>query len=253
MLFADNDRDSFTKSVEQVKAMQALSHTHLIRYLDVQTSRDPLKISVIMPFYSERDLSYLIKSRNAPFAEHDMSSIVLQIASALAYLHGFRPPLIHRDVKPDNVLMFDNGKRVLLMDLDTCRSDGATTTVVGTADYMAPETFRSMGSVKSDIWSLGVLTFAMAARPEFMTLPSNGSPMLLSAPDWQQDDLNRQIIAAVGANCRQYSRRFVRLLVKMLQHDPTKRPTALQVIEEISVAMEEQLIGQAIPMNFTSI
>jgi len=240
MLFPDKDRAKWIKCGEQAEHLRRLKHDHLIEYVDVFVSERPLKVNVVMHYYRENDMRKFIEtiaeSRKA-LPEFTLCSLVLQLARALEYLHGQKPPMIHRDVKPENVLMFDNCTRTLLMDLDTSREIEhrfATQTHVGTFEYMSPEAVRGEAqSEKSDIWSLGVVMLCLAILPEFLTLehPVSHDKVSVNATMWKPEELEATIVnemdtACFTRNSPKYSNPMKALLCAMLSHDPAKRPSA---------------------------
>lgn len=253
MKFPKTDLQSFHRQLEQARQIKSLRHNHLIQYLDVLESVDQTAatVTIITPFYNERDLREFVKNQQFTIDEHHISSLILQVAGALEYLHTRSPPLVHRDVKPENILMCSNGEQALLMDLDTCKPANRSVTVgLGTMEYMAPEAMNGAASVKSDIWSLGVVMFVLAALPEFPTLPRGGSEVCLNESSWTDIELRRAVITAIGKKSRQYSRTFVELILKMLRRDPNQRPSAAEVSHEVSLALENLLLGQGDPMSW---
>ena len=93
-----------------------------------------------------------------------------QLLDVLVYLQSLDPPIVHRDVKPQNVIVDDEG-RARLVDFGAVRaelrddSDGGGSTVVGTFGYMAPEQFRGAASPETDLYGLGAtLLFAATGR-----------------------------------------------------------------------------------------
>ncbi|KAF8293156.1 putative protein kinase [Trypanosoma cruzi] len=254
MTFDDGDRAAFEARLIQAEKMRMLSHKHLIRYLDVIGLENPLKICVIMPYYAEGDLFNYIKRQRGPIEEHKLCSIILQIASALHYLHSQRPPLAHCDIKPDNILLLNREEQVLLMDLDLCRScdvqSSATSRVLyechgnsPTFEYRAPEMVKSAGSTESDIFSLGVVSFVLATLPEFAMLRNGKGVMtVLNDSDWTPDSLAHAVRAAIEAHTRVYSEELIDLIIGMLRHRPASRPQAIEVMMRLTEAMENRLL-----------
>jgi serine/threonine protein kinase len=108
-----------------------------------------------------------------PFSSRQVASLMVQVTSGLEFLH--RNKVMHRDVKPDNILCLLNSvgdiDLLAITDFDSAklltRSTSAKTTV-GTPAYMAPEVMSSSNkdpySFKADVWSVGMVLF------ELMTL-----------------------------------------------------------------------------------
>ena len=106
--------------------------------------------------------------RAGPLAPEEARALGQQLAGALAYVHG--AGVVHRDLKPDNVL-FDERGRPLLADFGVARLDDATrltrtADVTGTPLYMAPEVARGATEPASDVYSLGALLYeCLSGRP----------------------------------------------------------------------------------------
>lgn len=251
MNFLDTEKDVFESQLRQALRMRRLSHRHLIKYLDVYPSYNPPRIHVIMPYYDAGDLGKFISNQRGPVKEYKLCSIVLQIATALQYLHSQKPPLVHRDIKPDNILL-DNKDEVLLMDLDLCQSVDITASVVKVRDtsptyeYKAPELEHCSGNGKSDVFSLGVVMFLLSTLPDFawLTAPS-GTKMVLGAHEWSPAALETALREAVRrVRNYSYSSGFIDLLVSMLRHDPQRRPTSAEVSAALPIIMENALMGR---------
>ena len=96
-----------------------------------------------------------------PFSEKDVIHIVERVCRGLEQLHCQTPPLIHRDIKPGNIMMREDGT-VKLIDFDTvrCHKVGSRrdTTLLGTKEYASPEHFGyGQTDITSDIYSIGAM------------------------------------------------------------------------------------------------
>lgn len=140
--------------------------------------------------------------RQRPISDDEVLTILHQSLSALTYLHGQTPPIVHRDIKPGNILVQSRDPlHVKLADFGLSKASDYLTTLCGTHIYLAPEIARYCGSntlkdVKYtnavDIWSFGVVIFQYACG-----LPHPGAGIGLpwcqkiinALDDWDSDDL----------------------------------------------------------------
>jgi serine/threonine protein kinase len=102
-------------------------------------------------------------------SEEDIKQIAEQVLDVLIYLHELKPPVIHRDIKPQNVILQPN-RKIALVDFgavqDTYRSTQVGgSTVVGTYGYMPPEQFRGKAVPATDLYALGAtILFLLTGR-----------------------------------------------------------------------------------------
>jgi serine/threonine protein kinase len=100
--------------------------------------------------------------------EKEVQEIAVQVLDILNYLHWLTPPVIHRDIKPQNLIRRQDGK-VFLVDFgavrDTYRHTLTSGTFVGTLGYMPPEQFRGQAFFATDLYALGAtLLFLLTHR-----------------------------------------------------------------------------------------
>ncbi|HEY9715404.1 MAG TPA: serine/threonine-protein kinase, partial [Chroococcales cyanobacterium] len=106
-----------------------------------------------------QDLRQLVK-QNGPQPVDSVLDWCRQIASILEYLHGLEPPLIHRDLTPDNLVLRNDGS-VVLIDFGASNQfvGAATGTLVGKQSYIAPEQLRGKATLQSDIYAFGATVY----------------------------------------------------------------------------------------------
>ena len=124
--------------------------------------------SFVMGYVRGESLAAKLR-REGALPEDEVLRILADVADALDHAH--RQGVVHRDVKPDNVLLDDESGRALLTDFGVARALGGGETmtaagaVVGTPAYMSPEQAAGRGDVdgRTDVYSLGVMGFRMLA------------------------------------------------------------------------------------------
>jgi serine/threonine protein kinase/Tol biopolymer transport system component len=155
---SESDRRRFTR---EAKAASSLDHPNVCALYDFGETEDG-RLFLAMAFCEGETLRDRIDRGPLPPAE--AADTAAQVAAALAAAH--ERGIVHRDVKPGNIMVGSAG-RVKLVDFGIARSVDQSRltragTVVGTATYMAPELFRGEpADHRADIWSLGVVLFEM--------------------------------------------------------------------------------------------
>lgn len=114
---------------------------------------------IVREFAPGKPLDKLVQER--PLAWQQSVAIVVQLCEILMYLHGQIPPIIHRDIKPQNIIVDEQGN-ITLIDFGISRAYNETeqedTYCFGTRHYAAPEQYGfAQTDCRSDIYSLGVL------------------------------------------------------------------------------------------------
>jgi eukaryotic-like serine/threonine-protein kinase len=155
--------------VREARMAAKLSHPNIIAIHAVEESGD--FVFFVMSYIEGETLGARVR-REGSLKPHDAARILREVAWALAYAHA--QGVIHRDVKPDNVLLETRGGRALVADFGIARLVQATGVsgegeIVGTPEYMSPE--QASGEVadgRSDLYALGVVGyFALSGRLPF--------------------------------------------------------------------------------------
>ncbi|MBV9578226.1 MAG: protein kinase [Chloroflexi bacterium] len=148
----------------EARAAARLSHPNIVPIYDVGEDAETRTPYIVMELVDGGNLKDRIRQA-APLPDAEIRTIGAIVATALDYAH--RRGLIHRDVKPQNVLLGEDG-RPRLTDFGIAQalaSSGLTRTgtVMGSVQYIAPEQVRGRQAVpQSDIYSLGVVLYEMA-------------------------------------------------------------------------------------------
>src|SRR5664280_617006 len=156
------DRSFVERFRREAQAAANLSHPNIVPVFD--WGEDTGTYFIVMEFIDGRPLSSILKSAGTLSAERT-ADIGAHVAAALGYAH--KHGVIHRDVKPGNVLITDDGQ-VKVTDFGIARAINTeesltqTGAVMGTATYFSPEQAEGIGvDPRSDIYSLGVVLFEM--------------------------------------------------------------------------------------------
>lgn len=167
------DSSYLPRFYREARAAAAVDHPNIVRAYDVDNERD--NHYLVMEYVEGRDLQATVK-QDGPLAFHVAANYTMQAARGLEHAH--EAGLVHRDIKPGNLLVDLKGV-VKVLDLGLARftdDDKSSLTiahdenVLGTADYLAPE--QSINShtadLRADIYSLGcTLYFMLMGHPPF--------------------------------------------------------------------------------------
>lgn len=145
----------------EAMSASALSHPNIVEMYDV--GEDDGNYFIVMEYIDGKTLKNLIKKRGA-LTVVEVVDIMLQLTSAISCAHDSY--IIHRDIKPQNVMILDDG-RVKITDFGIAIASNAseltqTNSVMGSVHYLPPEQANGAGATaKSDIYSLGILMFEL--------------------------------------------------------------------------------------------
>lgn len=174
---------------------------------------------LVLPYCERGSIMKLVGN----FSEQDAWRLLRDVASGLAWLHAMNPPVIHQDIKPDNIMVGDNGD-FMITDFGVSthlrstlrKSLSMAFSSAGTVAYMAPERFGKDNTpiMANDIYSLGATVFEML----------NGD-----TPFGDDGGLVQKKGAEIPELRGNYSPQLKKLIYKCLSTDPWNRPTAEQL------------------------
>lgn len=150
------------KLYSEVHLLKALKHEDIIKFYNSWIDDKSKTINMITELFTSGSLrQYRKKHKNV-----DMRAIknwATQILQGLAYLHGHNPPIIHRDLKCDNIFVNGNQGKVKIGDLGlaTVMHQPAARSVIGTPEFMAPELYEEEYNELVDIYSFGMCMLEM--------------------------------------------------------------------------------------------
>lgn len=205
------EADFRTRFEREARAVAALNHPHIVQVYDFGDVNGMYYMA--MEYIAGSDLAQRLRE-SGPLSLDEARRLLRDVAGALDYAHALG--MVHRDVKPSNVLLrpsvFPEGQcRAVLTDFGIARirsgGNGVTKAgmMMGTLEYMAPEQIRSPGEVdgRADVYALGVMLFQMLTGQLPFTGDNPGSVMLAHlqqpAPDPRTlvPDLPEQVAAAI--------------------------------------------------------
>lgn len=156
-----NDEKFVKRFQREAKAASSLNHPNIVEMYDV--GEDNGNYFIVMEYIDGRTLKSLIKKRGI-LSLSEVVDIMLQLTSAIACAHDSY--IIHRDIKPQNVLILEDG-RVKITDFGIAIALNSaeltqTNSVMGSVHYLPPEQANGSGAtIKSDIYSLGILMYEL--------------------------------------------------------------------------------------------
>ncbi|MBB6636568.1 Stk1 family PASTA domain-containing Ser/Thr kinase [Cohnella thailandensis] len=238
-----HDEDFVRRFRREAQAAASLSHPNIVSIYDVGQEDDTHYI--IMEFIDGHNLNEIIRDR-APLQVEEAVRITAQIADALDHAHHNQ--IIHRDIKPHNILIGKNG-RVKVTDFGIARAVTTSTitqtgSVLGSVHYFSPEHAKGISTgEKSDIYSLGIVLYQMLTG----RLPFLGESPISVALKHLQESFERPKL--VNPHIPQS---VENIILRAMRKNPQERyQSAKQMLQDLETCLSPQRLHEP-PVQFPS-
>ena len=230
------DEKFVRKFQREAISASSLSHPNIVEMYDV--GEDDGRYFIVMEYVEGVTLKNLIKRRGA-LTLSEVIDIMLQLTSAIACAHDSY--IIHRDIKPQNVLILDDG-RVKITDFGIAMALNSneltqTNSVMGSVHYLPPEQANGTGAtIKSDIYSLGILMYELITG----NLPFKGD----SAVEIAIKQMKEPIPSIVEQNPN-LPQSVENIILKASAKNPKNRyESARQMYEDLTTCLDESRLKE---------
>ncbi|SHH84901.1 serine/threonine protein kinase [Caloranaerobacter azorensis DSM 13643] len=225
-----NNEEFINKFRRESQAAASLSHPNIVNIYDVGVEGDIYYI--VMEYVKGKTLKELIREKGRLSYEETID-IAIQIARALSHAH--KNHIVHRDIKPHNILVSDDG-RIKVTDFGIAKAATTSTVtntsnVIGSVHYFSPEQARGgYTNEKSDIYSLGIVMYEMVTG----RVPFEGdSPISVAIKHIQEDIVTpRQFVKTIPESLE-------KIILKCVEKDQSLRyDSAEELLKDLEKAKE---------------
>ena len=221
-----DDQEFLVKFKREAEAVASLSHPNIVNVYDV--GEDGKVHYIVMEYVDGQNLKEIIQDEGS-LEEYTALDIAKQIARALSAAH--RNGIIHRDIKPHNILISKDGRQVKVADFGIAKAVSSSTmtnmgSVIGSVHYISPEQAKGKHlTSNADLYSLGIVLYEMIiGRVPF----SGDSPISIALKHINED------IAFTEEDKINIPNSVRTIISKMTQKEPANRyQTAEELIEDI--------------------
>ncbi|XP_001995979.3 uncharacterized protein LOC6569599 isoform X1 [Drosophila grimshawi] len=211
--------DSFNK---ELKMLESVHHENIVKLYGTSSH---LETDYLLMEYAENGSlhDYLHGEEQRNYTMEDGIHWMIQLVKGMDYLHGRKPmPIIHRDLRPQNLLLTKNCKQLKIAHFGTGKElMTKNTTRIGTPGYLAPEVIQGLKyTEKCDTYSFGIIVWeVMSRRRPFDHLESRNTIVLLHKTVLKE---RPKLDVKLITDCNQ----LIELIESCWNHDPEKRPSA---------------------------
>ena len=233
-----NDSEYYHRFLKEANAAGILSHPNIVTVFDVGVHQD--RPYIVMELMEGETLGQMLSSGQS-FTIEQILDIFMQLTGALEYAH--QNGIVHRDIKPDNILFSPDGETVKLTDFGIahCEENHYSEKtqfgmLLGTPRYMSPE--QAAGEQldgRSDLFSLGVILYELLTGEKAFKSPTITGLIVqvTSHPPELIDKLSSDVPRGVR-----------HILRRLLEKEPSKRPSSGKEVVDVLRWEKEALVAQ---------
>lgn len=228
----DANEQYFARFLREAQSAGALSHPNIVTIFDVGRIKDVPYIA--MEFLKEKSLADVLDGPD-PLPLKSVLAVAIQLARTLDYAH--KQGIVHRDVKPGNILLIDGGDTIKITDFGLARFERPSElhktyagTVLGTPRYMSPE--QALGrdaDGRSDLFSVGAILYELLTGKKAFAGDNLATLML---------QITQESPVPIGAIAPEVPKGLQRIVAKLLRKIPEQR---FQTGAELATALEREL------------
>jgi len=232
--------------LNEITIMKESHHPNIVNYVDSYILEGTLW--VVMEYVDGGSLTDIIEC-NPYIPEPIIAAVCKEVLQALEYLHNRPNPIVHRDIKSDNVLIGIDG-RIKLTDFGygaaLTRDQDKRTSVIGTTYWMAPEVIKSKPyNTKVDVWSTGIMAIEMVeGEPPYMEESMLRALFLIASkgrPDFQRPDLMSPELKDFIEQCTMMEPEDRPSTSDLLRHDFFSKACELSKLTPLVLIAKKQL------------
>ncbi|KAH8410443.1 hypothetical protein KR215_006797, partial [Drosophila sulfurigaster] len=219
------------KNKKEVDMLSLVNHDNIVKLIG--TARDENERMAIVMEYAECGSLHILlhneENKNIILPHSLRISWMLQCAEAIKYLHELSPKILHRDLKPRNLLLSNNCRTLKICDFGTVKKLETIMSFAGTVCYMAPEVCERSYTEKCDVYSFGITFWEVMSRkkPFYHLAVSAEMAILFQATKGTRPHLDdiRNI---------PNSEHTIELIERCWNGDAEKRPKMQEIIRNIN-------------------
>ena len=166
--FSHLNRSERKRIDAEIQIIKSLDHSRILKFISVWINREKEEVVFVTERVSGGSLRSYICRLDGPLKVKVIKNWCRQILEGVSYLHSQPNPVIHRDLKCDNIFINGNDGKVLIGDLGLSTSlrgaASCATSIVGTPEFMAPELYEEKYGPPVDIYAFGMCLVEMVSR-----------------------------------------------------------------------------------------